>query len=397
MEPGQICALNETRGCFLGLHVVAGDFPLASFQDWLATLTPNSGAGMWMAPFRGLPASEVQAPLDLLYLDVTCRVLEPVEFFPTTRVSPSTPSAASVLALPTHSIFSSQTQAGDQLILCNAEEMEWRLERLLQKEAQAASAPTANPSSALGPVLVRDESKPSARSALIRELAARTIEPVEIEPVKIDPVTVDPLPVEPVRIPDQSSAAVVLPAAPQISAPQPEPEQQGQPELTPQTAQPSQQPQTPVAKPWMDPARQEPARSPLGKLGKWLFSEPADPRRTSRLPVSGLVAHFFTGGAPQAHEVRDVSATGLFVVTKERWYPGTVIRMTLTKPDMGLSPAERSITIQARSVRWGNDGVGLQFVVGPPSKAKRGPEFSLDPIDGKQLDQFLKRLGPMTN
>src|ERR1700679_3561774 len=123
MEPGQICAFNQTRQCFLGMFVIAGDFSLASFQDWLATLTPNSSAGMWMAPFRGIPASQVVTPLDLLYLDVQCRVLEPVEFFPTYRVSPSTPPAASVLALPAHAIFSSQTQAGDQLILCTADEM----------------------------------------------------------------------------------------------------------------------------------------------------------------------------------------------------------------------------------------------------------------------------------
>jgi hypothetical protein len=398
MEPGQICAFNQTRECFLGMFVIAGDFSLASFQDWLATLTPNSGAGMWMAPFRGIPASQVVTPLDLLYLDVQCRVLEPVEFFPTYRVSPATPPAASVLALPAHAIFSSQTQTGDQLILCSAEEMEWRLERLARTETIVAAPPSANPVPVLGPVLVREEMKGSARPVPLRELPARTIEPVQIDPVpaaSVLPASVltDPVLSDPVPVPAAPPTPVQRAEPEQLrqTGPEPQPEQATQPQ--PQPEMPA---QTPPAKPWMDPARQ-PTLSPMGKLGRWLFSDPADPRRTNRQPVPGLVAHFFTGGAPHAHEVRDVSATGLYVVTTERWYPGTVIRMTITKPDLGLSPSERSITVHARSVRWGNDGVGLEFVVSPPSKGKRTQESALDPIDGEQLNRFLKRLGARPN
>jgi len=409
MEPGQICALNQTRECFLGMFVIAGDFSLASFQDWLATLTPNSSAGMWMAPFRGIPASQVVTPLDLLYLDVQCRVLEPVEFFPTYRVSPSTPPAASVLALPAHAIFSSQTQAGDQLILCSADEMEWRLERLARTETIVAPASSASPGPALGPVLVREEPKAHAFPAVVRELSVPPVDPVISDPVKTNRVAIDP-----VWVSEQATAAAILPsaalpsaalpsavspAAPQTFVPMPEPERQPQPAPQPErqapTPQlpPAQSQQAPTAKPWADRS-QQPAKSTLGKLGRWLFSsDPADPRRTNRKPVPGLVAHFFTGGAPHPHEVRDVSATGLYVVTTERWYPGTLIRMTITKPDLGLSPSERSVTIHARAVRWGNDGVGLEFVVSPPSKGKRTQDSALDPIDAEQLDRFLKRLG----
>ncbi len=406
MEPGQLCAFNQTRECFLGMFVIAGDFSFASFQDWLATLTPNSSAGMWMAPFRGIPAAQVATPLDLLYLDVQCRVLEPVEFFPTYRVSAATPPAASVLALPAHAIFSSQTQTGDQLILCSADEMEWRLERLARTEIIVAAPPAASPAPTLGPVLVREEPKAYLRQTPVRDLAVKPVDTVQIDPVRVDPVISNPIQATPVTadprpVPEQAIAARVPPAAPQTDPQKPDAELQRRPEPAAQPelpapaelqTQPVQTPQTPPAKPWMDPARQ-PTLSPLGKLGRWLFSDPADPRRTTRKPVPGLVAHFFTGGAPHAHEIRDVSATGLYVVTTERWYPGTVIRMTITKPDLGLSPSERSITIHARSVRWGNDGVGLEFVVSPPSKGKRTQESALDPIDGEQLDRFLKRLG----
>jgi hypothetical protein len=408
MEPGQICAFNQTRECFLGMFVIAGDFSFASFQDWLATLTPNSSAGMWMAPFRGIPASQVVTPLDLLYLDVQCRVLEPVEFFPTYRVSPSTPPAASVLALPPHAIFSSQTQAGDQLILCSADEMEWRLERLARTETVVAAAPAANPGPALGPVLVREEPKAHLRQTQVRELTVKPIDPVVSEPVHTDPVRTapaqtNPVAPDPVQVPEQAIPASVRPAVYQPYRPEPEPQRQPEPALQPekqaptQQFQPAQSEQTPPAKPWVDRS-QQPAKSTLGKLGRWLFSsDPADPRRTNRKPVPGLIAHFFTGGAPHPHEVRDVSATGLYVVTTERWYPGTLIRMTITKPDLALSPSDRSVTVHARAVRWGNDGVGLEFVVSPPSKGKRTQDSALDPIDGEQLDRFLKRLGARPN
>ena len=90
----------------------------------------KSGEGVWMKPFRGIAATAMPAPLDLIYLDEECRVIDTVESFPTFQVSSSSPRPESVLALPAHSIYSSQTQAGDQLVLCVAEEMERQLERL---------------------------------------------------------------------------------------------------------------------------------------------------------------------------------------------------------------------------------------------------------------------------
>ena len=93
----------------------------------------KSGQGVWMSPFRGIPAAAMPAPLDLIYLDVECRVIDTVESFPTFQVSASSSRPQSVLALPAHSIYSSQTQPGDQLVLCVAEEMEQWLGPTAQK------------------------------------------------------------------------------------------------------------------------------------------------------------------------------------------------------------------------------------------------------------------------
>ncbi|MGA2048766.1 MAG: PilZ domain-containing protein [Terracidiphilus sp.] len=365
IEPGQICAYNQTRESFLGLQVIAGDFSLASLNEWIKTLTPNSGGGIWMIPFRGVLATEVRTPLDLLYLDQDCKVLDTVEFFPTYRVSASRPPAASVLALPSHSIFSSQTQPGDRLVLCSPEEMEWRLEQVQANDSARSGAGREVSTSAQGPTLVREMPKKVAGPAMpgedlqrisslavIREMPRRAEGAAVLEPAQL------PVQTETPELRTPQAEPVVAPAASPVAAP-------------------SGKPTTPKR----------------GWLERWLFPEPADPRRRApRKPVAGLTAHFFTGGAPQAHEIRDISATGLYVVTSERWYPGTLIRMTLSKPDIGQAPSERSITVHAKSVRWGNDGVGLEFVLEAPRKASKYQASPFDPVDSAHLDSFLKRL-----
>ena len=365
MESRAHCAYNQTRECFLGLQVIAGDFSLPSLNEWVNTLTPNSGSGIWMVPFRGVLATQVRAPLDLLYLDEDCRVIDAVEFFPTFCVSPSSPPASSVLALPSHSIFSSQTQPGDRLMVCSAEEMEWLLEQAEQPGTTNVSTPPSVSSSTQGPVLVRElprkagspavqgeEIQKASGPAVLREMPKRVDAPAVLEPPRF------PVQLEPPEPPPTQSQPLAQPASSSVAEP--------------------------AGKPKM-PKR--------GWLERWLFPDPADPRRkAARLPVAGLTAHFFTGGAPQAHDIRDISTTGLYVVTTERWYPGTLIRMTLSKPDIGQHPSERSITVHAKSVRWGNDGVGLEFVLEAARKPNKGQPAPFDPVDSARLDTFLRRL-----
>ncbi len=137
-EQGTRCAYNRTRGYILGVEVDCGDFSYASLADRLPMLTPKSGAGVWMAPFKGIPATNVPVPLDLIYLDTECRVIEAIEFYPTFQVSPSSPPAASVLALPVHSIYASHTQPGDLVAFGPVEQVEHELARLFGPNASAS-------------------------------------------------------------------------------------------------------------------------------------------------------------------------------------------------------------------------------------------------------------------
>lgn len=111
-----------------------------------------------------------------------------------------------------------------------------------------------------------------------------------------------------------------------------------------------------------------------------------DRRRSERQPSPSLAAYYWTGGAPKEHAVRDISFKGLFLVTEERWYPGTLVMMSLQKRD---NPGQ-SISIQTKAVRWDGDGVGLEFVPRETKDAQRDPSLRGTCVDRKTLDMFLE-------
>jgi hypothetical protein len=323
-ELGTRCAYNRTRGYILGVEVDCGDYSYASLADRLPMLTPKSGAGLWMVPFKGIPATDVPVPLDLIYLDAECRVIEAVEFFPTFQVSPSSPPATSVLALPVHSIYASHTQPGDLVAFGPVEQVENELARLFGPDASASVV-----QEALGA-----QEKPVVRSA--------------------------PAP-QPVPVLDSPIEA--------LAAPQPVQEAS-------------------QAEPW-----KKNHSKPKSWLQRLLAPEPTEPRKTLRAAVPDLAAYFWTGGTPQPHAIRNISSTGMYVVTDERWYPGTLVQMTLRKAGREGVGAEASIALLARVSRWGNDGVGLAFVVRDPRASRAGEATPSEAIEREVLDQFLARIG----
>ena len=127
MQIQKYCVYNQTRESFLSLGVSAADTTLARLKGLIGKLTLGLDEGLWIVPSRGIHTVGVLFPLDLVYLDEGHKVIHVVESFPTFRISPIIAQAASVLELSTHTIYSSQTQPGDQLIICVAEEMEQRL------------------------------------------------------------------------------------------------------------------------------------------------------------------------------------------------------------------------------------------------------------------------------
>ncbi|MGA8089813.1 MAG: PilZ domain-containing protein [Terracidiphilus sp.] len=96
----------------------------------------------------------------------------------------------------------------------------------------------------------------------------------------------------------------------------------------------------------------------------------ADSKRAERRPAHGFVAHHWSGTAARRDDIKDISSTGLYLLTDERWLPGTVVSLTLQMKSPLEEISERRITVQAKVVRWGDDGVGFSFILPDDSEAR---------------------------
>lgn len=324
MESRKLCAYNQTRECFLGLEVSHTDFTYVDLKERVNALALKSGQGLWLNPFTGFPEVGLRVVLDLLYLDEDCRVTEVIESVPSYHVNASSPNPVSALALPAHSIYFSQTQPGDQLVVCRAEEMEQRLTHL--NNSSAVTKENASSTTVQSAALLRKNPLWSGGPGLL-ELEDRS---GEENPAHEKPHVM----------------GLIQPGMKAVKPP----------------------------KTWLE---------------RWWSP---DPRKAPREASDGLAAYYWTGGPAEAHPIRDVSATGLYVVTEERWYPGTLVLMTLQIMNGVEETAERAITVHSRAVRWGNDGVGLQFVLAKNQDVRTQAGPAVPPADRKELDRFLQRL-----
>jgi hypothetical protein len=258
MQRNDYCVYNQTNECFLSLGATLGDRPFARFKQWLGIGSRRVDEGCWIRPYEHRPISFL-AKRDLVYLDVKHRVLHVIESYPMLHSVPVRLDATSLLALPEHSLSSSQTRAGNQLLICAAEEMQRRLRKLFQDHPHQAQAPACQP---------------------------RPDQPVEDRSVQEKPAI---------------RSAVDLGAA--VSA---------------------------------------------------------QPRRTPH-QLASPVAYYAEGGTLAVHAIRDLSATGLYLVTHDRWPIGAEVKMSL-QPSGGLNDKTAGpITVRMRVTRWGVDGVGLEF------------------------------------
>jgi hypothetical protein len=90
-----------------------------------------------------------------------------------------------------------------------------------------------------------------------------------------------------------------------------------------------------------------------------------------------------------SHQIQDISSTGFYLLTKERWPLGTIVTMTLQRTDIAHrnSGAERHIAVLSKVVRLGEDGVGFVFLpIEAQARSVSGP------VGKKALIKFLEQL-----
>lgn len=130
-------------------------------------------------------------------------------------------------------------------------------------------------------------------------------------------------------------------------------------------------------------------------MKRWLeqlIAKDKERRRAERQPAPPLVVYYWDGAAPAAHAVLDVSLTGMYLATEQRWYPNTLIRMTVVRTLKATGDPDRSIQLTGRMVRSESDGVGLAFVL-PNSKRAYTPDGdSSATADHATLREFLSQV-----
>jgi len=137
----------------------------------------------------------------------------------------------------------------------------------------------------------------------------------------------------------------------------------------------------------------------IGKFSAWLGSDP-QPRRAPRAAEPSLMVYYWDGSVPEGRKIRDISISGAYVVTPERWYVGTIVRLVLqgykTTPrsDGGIVPS-RSTSIASRVVRHGTDGIGVEFIFSTPAERQALQEFlkAVPQTEGSSVGLFAGTRG----
>jgi hypothetical protein len=122
---------------------------------------------------------------------------------------------------------------------------------------------------------------------------------------------------------------------------------------------------------------------------RWLYP---DQRKTNRLTVPNLIAFLGSVRNSQGYDVSDVSAAGFYMVTKERWIPGTVLPVTLLRTRKDAKDLDESITLQSCVVRAGPDGVGFEFVLSENMASDKKNRELGSSLEENQLEKFLQGL-----
>ncbi len=320
MESHKYCVYNQTRESFLSLDLTVTDVVIEKLRHLIERFATKMDSSLWIMPFRGMPVALGHLPVDLIYLDENYRVIQEVESLPAFVVETFEGEAASALVLPVHTIFSSQTQPGDQLVICAADEMEHRLAGLSHSSTMEFIA---NPEGSMPSMEMQigsgdvPQSSPQQRHGGVQTLFQ---------------------------------------------------ESDGMNQFDPNAGRPN------SLRIW---------------LRNWLSS---DRRRAHRKPLPGLVAYYWTGSTPRAFQIADISIAGLYLLTEDRWYPGTMVLMTLQRTDSLGNNLDDAIAVQGKVVRWDSEGLGLAFILPKGTGSDISERILARGADRKDLERFLKRL-----
>jgi hypothetical protein len=123
--------------------------------------------------------------------------------------------------------------------------------------------------------------------------------------------------------------------------------------------------------------------------------------RPERRATPGLLAIHPSGNSSKMDAVRDISETGLYLVTEERWPNGASVPLILTCIEKAEKVLPLRCPVEARTVRVGQDGIGLKFVLPEGAdlwlwkKADEGePKRIIEEFRATRALDFLSKICP---
>jgi len=112
-----VCIYNRTREKFIATHAEVADGYFSRLVGLLGTTRrwARAGKGLWIVPSHGVHTIGMLYALDLIFLDRDYTVVDVEEHVRPFRISKVHFTADSVLELPVHTVFRTETRVGDQL------------------------------------------------------------------------------------------------------------------------------------------------------------------------------------------------------------------------------------------------------------------------------------------
>jgi len=112
-----VCVYNSTRETFVATEAILADSYLGRLVGLLGKTRrwARLGAGLWIKPSRGVHTIGMMFPIDLIFLSKSHEVVGVEEYLRPFRISKVSFKATSVLELPPHTLYRTQTRVGDRL------------------------------------------------------------------------------------------------------------------------------------------------------------------------------------------------------------------------------------------------------------------------------------------
>ncbi len=120
-EDKSVFVFNRTKETFLAYRAKVADSSLTRLVGLLGKRSLDPDGGLWILPSCGIHTLGMLFTIDVVFLNKDLKVVDLSELVRPFSFTKLSWQAESVLELPAHTIFRSQTEVGDQLLISSDE------------------------------------------------------------------------------------------------------------------------------------------------------------------------------------------------------------------------------------------------------------------------------------